>query len=97
MEVPTSQLSESQLAIQFNPKEDMQSAVVERLLKDNEKRFLQKERESKILYRYEDDRIVKKDIFYEYDYLGTLRSDLPGDKSDRLRQFSPIGRKTQIS
>lgn len=63
--------------------------MFDRLAKDADKRIKAKERESNIAYTYRDNEIVKKDVFFEYDFLQTLRSDVPGDREERLKQFSP--------
>ena len=63
--------------------------MVDRLTKDGEKRQKNKERDLQNKFEYKDNVIVKKDVYYEYDYQVTLRSDRPGDRDERLRQFSP--------
>lgn len=69
--------------------------VFERLSRDVEKRQKAKERESNIEFTYRDNVVVKKDIYVEYDYFGTLRSNKPGEKDERFKQFSPMGRRKQ--
>lgn len=49
--------------------------VFDRLSKDGEKRQKAKERESNMQFTYRDNEIVKKDVYIEYDFLSTLRSD----------------------
>ncbi len=63
--------------------------VFDRLSKDTDKLMKNKERESTMQFTYRDDVIVKKDKYIEYDFLETLRSDAPGDRDERMRQFSP--------
>jgi hypothetical protein len=46
-------------------------------------------------FTYRDDVVVKKDVYFKYDFLETLRSDAPGDRDERLRQFSPANRRKQ--
>lgn len=44
---------------------------------------------------YQGNEIVKKDVYIEYDFDGTLRNRLPGTKAERFSMFSPsFKRKT---
>jgi len=65
--------------------------VFDRLAKDSDKRQKAKEREANIQFTYRDNEIVRKDVYIEYDFLESLRSDAPGDREERLKQFSPRG------
>jgi hypothetical protein len=69
--------------------------VFDRLSRDVEKRLKTKDRESNMQFTYRDNVVVKKDVFVEYDYFGSLRSDRPGEKDERARQFSPANRRRQ--
>jgi hypothetical protein len=59
--------------------------VFERLVKDTDKRLKNKERESTLQYTYRDDVIIKKDVYFELDFVETLRSDAPMEREERLR------------
>jgi hypothetical protein len=70
--------------------------VFDRLVKDTDKRMKAKERESNLQYTYRDKEIVKKDVYFEYDYWETLRSDRTGDREQRIKQFSPRVKQKQL-
>lgn len=64
-------------------------AVVRRLTQDVAKRQRDFEQQQRIDYVYRDNKVVKKDVYVEYDFGVTLRSSLPGDKTARQSLISP--------
>jgi hypothetical protein len=45
---------------------------------------------------YRDNQIVKKDVFVEFDFQKTIRSDMPGDKVQRQSMISPASKRKTI-
>lgn len=78
----------------FDANEEPQP-VFDRLVKDTDKRLKNNERESTMQFTYRENVVVKKDIYIEYDFKKTLHTDAPGDKQERLRQFSPSMRRKE--